>query len=160
MVQALYLLGLIAAANTTPLFVTLAFGERYAYPLDGRLRFWDGAPLLGRAKTVRGVLAAIAAATALAPVVGHSPWRGAAIGAAAMVGDLGSSFVKRRLKLEPSSRALGLDHIPESLVPAWLARDWFGLDALEVAALVAVFVVGALLCSKLFYRIGLRERPY
>ena len=32
----------------------------------------------------------------------------------AMVGDLLSSFVKRRLKFQPSSRATGLDQIPES----------------------------------------------
>ena len=158
--EAIYLLGLIAAANTAPLLATRLLGDKLAYPVDANRTFCDGAPVLGRAKTVRGVLVGVAAPALLALLVGHALWQGAAIGAAAMVGDVSSSFVKRRLALAPSSRAIGLDHVPESLLPAWLARGWFGLGAAEVAVLVVVFVAGALLLSKLFYRLGLRERPY
>jgi len=158
--QALYLLLLIAAANTVPLLLKRVLGAKLAYPLDGGLTLWDGQPLFGRAKTVRGAAVAIALPLLLAPLTSHAVGEGAAIGAMAMVGDLASSFVKRRLKMQPSSQAIGLDHIPEVLLPAWIARTWFGLGAVEVVLLVVVFVVGALVGSRLFYRLGLRERPY
>jgi hypothetical protein len=35
----------------------------------------------------------------------------------AMLGDLFSGFVKRRLGMGPSDKALGLDYVPESLLP-------------------------------------------
>ena len=46
------------------------------------------------------------------------PWNiGLVVAVWAMVGDCLSSFVKRRLKMPSSSMALGLDQIPESLLP-------------------------------------------
>ena len=78
----------------------------------------DGHQLLGRSKTWREVAAAIVLAACAAVLIGL-PWQaGALIGASAMAGDCLSSFVKRRLALEPSSMALGLDQVPKSLLPA------------------------------------------
>ena len=64
--------------------------------------------------------------------LGHAAWHGVVIGATAMAGDLLSSFCKRRLKLAPSSQALGLDQIPEVLLPAVVSRTWFDLSLLDV----------------------------
>ena len=77
-----------------------------------------------------------------------------------MAGDLFSSFLKRRMHLLPSSRSTGLDQIPEALVPLLLCRHTLSLTALDIAVGVAIFFVGEVLLSVLFYKLHLRERPY
>ena len=78
----------------------------------------------------------------------------------AMAGDLFSSFVKRRLGLPPSSRALGLDQIPESLLPLLVCRQSLSLTALDIGLAVAIFFVGELGISRLLYKAHLRDEPY
>jgi CDP-2,3-bis-(O-geranylgeranyl)-sn-glycerol synthase len=77
-----------------------------------------------------------------------------------MVGDLCSSFIKRRLGFEPSSRATGLDQIPESLLPALLGRWLLALPAGDVVAVTATFFVGEIVLSRILFRLKLRDRPY
>ena len=157
---ALLLLVLIGAANTAPLFAKKWFGNRGAWPLDGGVRWFDGEPVFGHSKTVRGLVIAISVPALLAIAMRHPMWQGAVIGFAAMAGDLFSSFCKRRMRLQPSSQAWGLDQIPEVLLPAWVARAWFDLSALDVAAIVVVFFVLEVVLSKLLFRLKLRDRPY
>jgi len=156
----LVVLLLAGAANTAPLIAAKLLGTRLAWPLDGGVRLRDGRPLLGKSKSLRGVLVGIVFPGALAPAFGQPVEAGLAIGAAAMAGDLLSSFIKRRLGLSPSSQALGLDQIPESLLPAWIARGWIALSTIEIATIVATFFVAELMLSKLLYRLNLRDRPY
>ncbi len=151
---------LLALANGTPLIAAKLLGSRLAYPLDGGLTFVDGHPLLGRSKTVRGVVAAVLATTAAAPLIGLSATVGAVVAATAMAGDAFSSFVKRRLGLPPSSRATGLDQIPESLLPALACRTMLPLTAWDIVAVVAVFFIGEIVMSRALYRAHLRDRPY
>lgn len=156
----LVVLLLAGAANTAPLIAARLLGTRLAWPLDGGVRMRDGRPLLGKSKTLRGALVGVALPGALAPALGQPIEAGLAIGAAAMAGDLLSSFIKRRLGLAPSSQSLGLDQIPESLLPAWIARGWMTLSLIEIATIVAAFFVAELALSKLLYRLKLRDRPY
>ena len=156
----LVVLLLAGAANTAPLIAAKLLGARLAWPLDGGVHLRDGRPLLGKSKTVRGVLAGVVLPGALAPALGQPVEAGFAIGVAAMAGDLLSSFIKRRLRLPPSSQALGLDQIPESLLPAWVARSWLALSIIEIATIVAAFFVAELVLSKLLYRLKLRDKPY
>ncbi len=151
---------LLALANGTPLIATKLLGSRFAWPLDGGLIFVDGHRLFGRSKTVRGVAAAVLATTAVAPLIGLSATLGAMVGAGAMAGDAFSSFVKRRLALPPSSRATGLDQIPESLLPALACRTMLPLTAWDIVAVVAVFFVGEIIISRALYRARLRDQPY
>jgi CDP-2,3-bis-(O-geranylgeranyl)-sn-glycerol synthase len=159
-IEAICILVLIGSANTAPLLLKRMLRERAAWPLDGGLAFFDGEPIFGRSKTVRGVLIGVIAPALLAPLLGHPATHGVAIGVGAMAGDLLSSFVKRRLKRPPSSQAPGLDQIPEVLLPLLVARNWFELSLLEVGAVLVAFVVLQMLLSKLFYRLRLREEPY
>jgi CDP-2,3-bis-(O-geranylgeranyl)-sn-glycerol synthase len=64
------------------------------------------------------------------------------------------------MTLPSSSMALGLDHIPESLLPLLASRMVLPLSLFDVLIGAAVFCAGALLLSPLLYRFKLRDRPY
>ncbi len=53
-----------------------------------------------------------------------------------MLGDLSSSFVKRRLRLKLHAQVFGLDQIPEALLPLLLVQDHLGLSWLDITALL------------------------
>ena len=151
---------LLAVANGAPLVAKKVLGDRLSSPLDGGVTFVDGRPLFGKSKTVRGVVLAILLSALAAPVIGLGWELGAVIGSAAMAGDLFSSYVKRRLDLAPSSRATGLDQIPESLLPLLVCRGALVLSGLDIAICVAVFFVGEGSLSRLLYKAHIREQPY
>lgn len=151
---------LISTANGAPVLFARLLGTRFARPIDGGVVLRDGHPLLGRSKTWRGLAAAIVLATCTAVIIGL-PWQAGAItGASAMAGDCLSSFVKRRMALESSSMSIGLDQVPESLFPAVASSVYLPLGLTDVIAIVLVFSVGELVMSRLFYAVGLRDRPY
>jgi CDP-2,3-bis-(O-geranylgeranyl)-sn-glycerol synthase len=154
------LLVLLSLANGAPVLIKKLCGNRFSLPIDGGCKFLDGSPLFGPSKTIRGVLVSVAATTAGAPLLGLGLMIGAVVGSAAMAGDLFSSFVKRRLNLRPSSRATGLDQIPESLIPLLACLGWLPLTLLDILTGVAVFLIGEIVLSRVFYRFGLRDRPY
>ena len=156
----LQLLVLSAAANGTPIVTKKIFGSRFARPLDAGIMFFDGRPVFGHSKTIRGILASILVTTIGAPLVGMSPAIGAIVASSAMAGDLFSSFVKRRLNFPPSSQAIGLDQVPESLFPMLACRDALSLTVADIALGVGIFFIGELILSRLLYRLHLRDRPY
>ena len=77
-----------------------------------------------------------------------------------MTGDIISSFIKRRAGLASSARALGLDQIPEALLPMLLAWLWLDLGWLIVAVVVVLFTVSNILLSPILYRLGIRHQPH
>ena len=156
----LQLLVLLTLANGAPVVAKKMFGDRFSVPLDGGLAFLDGRPLFGKSKTLRGIVVAILATAAGAPLIGLDAATGAIVAAAARVGDLLSSFIKRRLAFKPSSQALGLDQIPEALLPMLAARAALSLTAIDIAAGVAIFLVGGILLSRLLFKAHLRDQPY
>lgn len=144
---------LLVAANGAPILGKRLLGPRLGRSLDGGARFLDRRPLFGPAKTIRGVILSIAATALVAAALGL-PWQtGALFGAWAMAGDLASSFLKRRLGLPPSSTAVGLDQIPESLLPLLVLRRELGLGGWDVAALTATFFALGLAASHLLHRL-------
>jgi len=151
---------LLSLANSSPVIAKLIMRETYAWPLDGNMQFIDGQPLLGRSKTVRGVVVSLIVTALGAPLLGLPFTLGLLVAATAMAGDLMSSFVKRRLGLAPSSRATGLDQIPEALFPLLICRSAFSLTFVDIAAGCMIFLVGEILLSRLFFRLRLRDRPY
>ena len=151
---------LLAVANGAPVVARRLLHDRWAWPLDGGLAFIDDRPLLGTSKTVRGIVVAVAITTAVAPFIGIRPVIGLTAAGVAMLGDLLSSFIKRRLGLRPSSRAFGLDQIPESLLPALACRSALMLGAGDIVAATVIFLIGEVALSRLLYRWRIRERPY
>ena len=77
-----------------------------------------------------------------------------------MLGDLTGSFIKRRLGFASSSQAVGLDQIPESLLPLLIIAPNFNLTVWSIFFIVLAFTVVVPLLSKLFYLLGIRRRPY
>jgi hypothetical protein len=156
----LQLLILLVVANGSAVAAKKLLGETLARPLDGGAVLVDGRPVFGPTKTIRGVVVSVLATAICATLMGLG-WRvGVLIAVFAMVGDLFSSFVKRRMDLASSSMAIGLDHIPESLFPLLASRLLLPLSILEVVAGTAIFVVGALVLSPLLFKLNLRDEPH
>jgi CDP-2,3-bis-(O-geranylgeranyl)-sn-glycerol synthase len=156
----LKLLLLLLVANGAPILARLLFGKHFSWPLDGGYLTKKGHHLLGSSKTIRGLFASLLATTVAAWLMGlHWQW-GMMISALAMLGDLCASFIKRRLALPPSSRAIGLDQVPESLIPLIPSAVVFDLTWWKVIILVMVFWLLDALLSRLLFRLGIRRRPY
>lgn len=151
---------LLAVANGAPVIATWIFGQRFACRVDAGVELWDGQPLLGKSKTLRGLFVSVLSSALAAPLLGLDWQIGFVVGGAAMAGDLSSSVVKRRLNLAPSSRATGLDQIPESLLPLLACRGALSLSVLDITIGVAVFFAGEVVISLLLYKIHIRDRPY
>jgi CDP-diglyceride synthetase len=139
---------LLLVANGMPVLARKLLQDRFSRPLDGGLAFIDGQPLFGSSKTLRGVLLSVGVTPVAAAALGL-PWQaGALTGVLAMAGDLFSSFIKRRLKLPPSSRATGLDQIPESLFPALACQCLLGFSVTDIVVIVVAFSIGNILFDK------------
>src|SRR6516225_6705326 len=155
-----HLVFLLILANGTPLLVNKILGNRFSRPLDCGVRSVDGQPWFGASKTIRGVFLSVLATAVGACLVGRRCKIGALIGSAAMSGDLSASFLKRRMGLPVSSRAVGLDQVPESLFPLLACRSALSLTVWEIAVTVLAFFFGEILISKLLYKFRVRDRPY
>lgn len=159
-VVVLQLLALLALANGSPIVVKWMFGNKGAWPLDGNMKFIDGQRLFGKSKTIRGIVVSLFITSACAPLLGLTAPIGLLVAGIAMAGDLFSSFIKRRLGLPPGGKATGLDQIPESLFPLLACRQVLALTALDILAGTAIFVIGAIMLSRLLFELHMRERPY
>src|ERR1700745_1342490 len=96
---------LLLLANGSPVIAKRIFGDNYAAPVDANARFFDGRPLVGPAKTIRGIVMSVLVTALGAMLLGLQFWLGLLVASTAMAGDLFSSFLKRRLHLEASSKA-------------------------------------------------------
>lgn len=139
----LKILILLWGVNFAPPLLAYLFNEKGAAPLDGGRNFVDGRPLLGPHKTWRGLAGGVAMGAFLGWLLGFS-WRtGALSGFLSMLGDLLSSFVKRRMDRPSGSVVPVLDQFFEGFFPfvllAWHASlgDWFFVPSFFL------FVLGA-----------------
>jgi hypothetical protein len=156
----LQLVFLALIANGTPIFTKDMLGRQFSYPLDASLQFFDGKPVFGESKTLRGIVLAVIATSICARLLGVGWMIGVLVGITAMAGDLFSSFIKRRFGLDHGARATGLDQLPESLLPALACREALSLTILDIAAVCVLFFVSEILLSRILFRAHLRERPY
>ncbi|MBN8893037.1 MAG: hypothetical protein BGP12_10570 [Rhodospirillales bacterium 70-18] len=156
----LHALLLVTLANGAPVLAKYLLGARWAMPLDGGVLLGDGRPVFGASKTVRGLVAAVVVTALGGALFGPGLLVGGQVAAAAMAGDLLSSFTKRRLGRTPSSRALGIDQVPEALFGLLACAGALRLSAVDVALGVGLFFVGELALSRLLFRVHLRDEPY
>jgi len=131
---------LVLLSNAAPVLAQLAFGRHLAWRIDSGCCLADGQPLLGTAKTYRGIAAALVITAPAAEWLGLG-WRlGLIIALAAMAGDLLSSFTKRRLGKPVHAVSALLDGIPEVLLPVLALAAPLSLTWLEAVAVVVGFV--------------------
>lgn len=144
--------------NFLPFVMHVLLGDRAAAPLDGGRRWRDGRDLLGPNKTWRGVLLGVLAGAVAGPLIGVSWEIGALAGLLAMVGDLLTSFVKRRLDRESGAAMIGLDQGLETLLPALVLAPAMGLGVLEVA-IALLIAIPLLHFGSLFWHRVLNRPP-
>ena len=159
-VEFLPLLLLIIIANGAPILIRKLLNNSFKLAVDFGQKLPDKNRLFGSSKTWRGITAALLATSAAAWLLGYSPQTGLLIAVYAILGDLSSSFIKRRLSMKPSSMAPLLDQVPESLFPAFMMMHTFNLDISSVILLVLIFIIIELVLSHILYRYGIRKKPY
>jgi len=98
--------------------------------------------------------------TLTAILSGIEPLTGMLFGALAMTGDLSASFIKRRMGRAESSRARGLDTVPESLLPILLLKGPLALSLIDIFLIVMIFFLIEESISPILYRLHIRKRPY
>jgi CDP-2,3-bis-(O-geranylgeranyl)-sn-glycerol synthase len=111
---------LVCIASSAAWAASRALGPRLDAPLDFGLALPDGQRLFGDHKTWRGLAAGVLACALAATLLGFPMTTGAGFGAAALAGDALSSALKRRLALRPGTDVIGIDQLPEALLPLLL----------------------------------------
>lgn len=151
---------LLLAANGLPIIARKLLQEKFEYPIDFGLQLPDHHPVFGTSKTWRGVIVSITGTGILAYLMGFPIIVATRFGLYAMLGDLSSSFVKRRMGLPESSKTRGLDVVPESLFPLLMLHDYLSINMLELLIILGVFVFVEITLSPILYRLHIRKRPY
>lgn len=143
------LLLMLVVTNGAPVLVGVLAGQHWNTPLDGGLIMQDGHRLLGPSKTIRGLIAAILVGTLASPLADLSYTYGASFGCLAMIGDLGSSFLKRRLGYTASCSRPLLDQLPECLLPLLALQPAFASNLPEILTATGAFIAFDLLVTRL-----------
>ena len=144
-------------ANAAPL---LLGGGR---PVDGGHRFFDGGPIFGSHKTVRGLFAGIIAGGIVGLV--ESVWLGDPILAlgglmialGAVLGDLAGAFVKRRLKIDPGKPLPILDQLDFVLGVLSLGLIFIPLSFLSILIVVLITPPIHIGTNYGAYRLGIKK---
>ena len=151
---------LLMVANGAPVIAGKALGGRWARPIDNGLNLSDGHRLFGDSKTWRGLGSSICFSAAAAILFGLPPSTGVLFAMLSMAGDVLASFIKRRLGAVASSRARGLDTVPESLLPLCLLAKPLTLNLMDIILIIGVFFLIEEFVSPVLYRWHIRNRPY
>ncbi len=160
MLITLELFVMLVLANGAPVVAAALLKKRWSAPVDGGRLWRDGRPVLGNSKTWRGVVSGALACALFALMTGLGFVFGLLFGLLGLAGDMLSSFIKRRLGLASSARALGLDQIPEALLPMLLAMWWLPVSLWVVLLVVVLFTLSNIYGSPLLYRLGIRRQPH
>lgn len=141
-----------------PPFLSVMMGSWWDSPLDFNRSFIDGKPILGRHKTIRGVTGSILGSALVAPAFGWSFAEGVELASLGMVGDLLTSFIKRRMNKPSGTIVPGLDQFLEALLPLIALKGWQQIGTLSFVAVMAIFSAGAYIGS-IFYKRILLVKP-
>ena len=150
----------LGLANGAPILAARIFGEWFATPVDAGSIASDGHPWLGDSKTWRGIVAAYLLGLPMALWLGFAWSEAFVMIGLSMSGDLCSSFIKRRRGMVSSSRAIGLDQIPEAGLPVlylWITQR---LALMDGVIIVLLFIVVEIIVSKILFQLHIRKRPY
>ncbi len=145
--------------NGLPPIVSVAVHERFGRQVDGGAVWFDGRPLFGRHKTIRGLVSSVAGGIAAFPWL-HEAWWVAGIAALlAMAGDLFSSFIKRRSRFHSGRQVVVLDQLFEALFPLLFLNRHLSLSTEQNLLILVLFITTSFLFSRLWLHITGRPVP-
>ncbi len=145
--------------NFLPPLACFFRGRRFKRPLDAGRLWLDGRPIFGAHKTIGGILVSLLGGTAVFFLLGVA-WQVAAIATLlAMLGDLLSSFIKRRLVLASGESVVALDQVFESLLPTLYLSTALDLGFGQIAIIVVLFIGVAHLGSAWWSAFTCRPAP-
>ncbi|AEJ00821.1 protein of unknown function DUF46 [Nitrosomonas sp. Is79A3] len=156
----IFVLFWLIGINGAPILLTKLLGQRFSCPIDCNRVFSDGRPILGPSKTFRGLISALLVSVLIGSIFAIPLHTSLLFGALSMMGDMTTSFIKRRLSLVSSSMALGLDQIPESLFPLLGCNDLLGISVEQIVVVVVAFFLIDLILSQLLFWLRIRKTPY
>lgn len=156
-------------ANAAP----VVFGG--GYPLDGGRLFWDGKPIFGSNKTVRGLFAGLLVGTfagfvlsSLYPLdefprdflFSYDIMLGFALSLGALTGDLLHSFIKRRLAISPGAPLPVADQLDFAVGALLFSVGIYPPPLLHAAIILIATPPIHLLTNFLAYLIGAKKTPW
>jgi uncharacterized protein len=131
-------------------------GQRFKRPLDGGTLWIDRQPLFGDHKTLFGILVSVLGGTFVFSLLGVEWYVACSAALLAMLGDLLSSFIKRRLSLPNGKNMVILDQLFESLLPTLYLSAILHLSVTQIFIILGIFIPvanwGARLWSSFNYR--------
>ncbi|MBF0398946.1 MAG: CDP-archaeol synthase, partial [Desulfobacterales bacterium] len=148
---------LLFAVNFAPTFATYYLHNKWIKPLDMGYDFIDGRPVLGNHKTIRGALSGIFAGTITGYLLGFPIVMGFLVGFFSMIGDILSSFIKRRINYPIGSVVIGLDQIFEGIFPFFVIVFYYNLQIYEIIIIIFIFSIGTYIGSRFFKDILLKQ---
>ena len=151
---------LLGVANISPIVARHLFKERFSLPVDFNKSFFDKRPILGTHKTWRGLFSSLLVTSLAGPMFGIRTEVAFWLAFWSMLGDLTSSFIKRRLALKSGARCVGVDQIIEALLPVLIMRKTLSISWLDCILIVLLFTFFDIVLSPILYRVGFRRNPH
>ena len=140
-------------ANSTP--VVLGGGA----PVDGGKLWSDGKPILGKNKTIRGCLSGILAGAIIGAIQGNLIG-GLAQGTGAILGDLISSFMKRRNDYTPGSSMPIVDQLDFITLAVILSYPFQATDLVSVLIIMVITVPIHYATNYVAWLLKLKKNPW
>ncbi|MGC8719046.1 MAG: CDP-archaeol synthase [Thermodesulforhabdaceae bacterium] len=141
-----------------PPVLAVIMEDRWALPLDFNRRFLDGKPILGKHKTIRGIVGSTVAATVTASAFGLTHSEGFLLALLGMLGDSITSFIKRRLDKPSGTIMPVIDQLLEGLLPLIAIKELHQIGMISFILILFIFSLGAY-AGSIFYKNILLVKP-
>ena len=139
---------LLVTSQVTPVVLARALGPTWAAPIDGGRRLSDEHYVFGPHKTWRGLIGGTVTAAVAGSFLSVGLVLGAAFGFLALLGDLISSFIKRRMGCSSGADMPFLDQLPEALLPMLSLHGALQLDLQSIVGTTFIFFLLDLLLTR------------
>ncbi len=143
---------LLLCINGIPPLLARFFPEAANGPLDNNRRFFDGYPIFGRHKTIGGFLCGILTGGIIGYLIGFSFALSLLAGLLGMLGDILTSFIKRRLRLAEGTELPIFDQAFEGGFPMLLFHRVFPFSWQTTLAVFLMFLIIGWAGAKIFKR--------
>ncbi len=140
-------------ANSTP--VVLGGGT----PVDGGKLWSDGKPILGKNKTIRGCLSGVLVGTIIGALQGN-PFGGLAQATGAILGDLISSFMKRRSDYTPGSSMPIVDQLDFITLAVIMSYPFQATNLVSVLIIMVITVPIHYATNYVAWILKLKKNPW